>query len=187
MKNTNEVERLCNGLVSNFSFELLKIAAEKQLAVSTIAAANKTEAERDQLSAVMGMVINKRTIDAGFTIQELDQALRGIYLAGEALRHLSIIHEPITDHAASTGERVLKQVMYPCDQKPENFPYGLALELSATPTGRKRPSLLRNARKFACRHMTSNLSFKIQVLATVICANYSVRIFMVFFGSKFLA
>jgi hypothetical protein len=186
MKTANEVERLCNGLVSNFSTELLKIAAEKQLATSTIASANKSDAECEALICVMTKLINKRTLAAGFTLLELDKATRAIELAGEALRHLAIIHEPISNVATSSAAAVLNKVMYPCDQKPENCPYGPDLEPCTKRPVVNQMSPCGKVRNFAHRQLKSSLSFKLQVLVATICANYSVRIFTVLFSSEFL-
>lgn len=119
MSNAKEVHRLCEHLVKKFGMKLIKLAAEKQIATSTIAVATKGDINQTVLTLVMEQVFLKRVIDAGFTAADLEMAMNAIRLAGEAAQHLAVINEPISNTPSPSCAEFLNRVMYPCGSRVE--------------------------------------------------------------------
>ena len=98
---------------------LIKIAAEKQVAMSTIALIVDNDIKQTVLTRVAIDVFDHRAGGLGFTPIDLDRALNCIQLAGEVAHHLSVISQPISELPSSSCAAFLSQVMYPCGPKVE--------------------------------------------------------------------
>ena len=107
------IVKLCTDLVRKHGIELLRIAATKQLAESVIESSTMCDIKQTIISKTMLAVYSKRAIDTGYTLDQLDMALKCIRLAGEAVHHVSAVSKPITIEPCGVVGGVLHNVMYP--------------------------------------------------------------------------
>ena len=72
------IVKLCTNLVRKHGIELLRIAATKQLAESVIESSIMGDIKQTIISKTMLAVYSKRAIDSGYTLDQLDLALKCI-------------------------------------------------------------------------------------------------------------
>lgn len=119
MVNAKEIHNLCKELTANFGIALIKIAAEKQISMSTIALIVDDHIKQTVLTRLAVDVFDRKAHEIGATPIDLDRALNCIRLAGESVHHLAIIHEPISDTPSPSCAAFLSRVMYPCGPEVE--------------------------------------------------------------------
>ena len=114
MSTEDEVQMLCKALIANHDPILLKLAAKKQLALSSaLLNNNDDDVTKTDIALVFIFGFDLRAKQLGFTVKELEDAVKGIRLAGEAAHHLSIISEAISDTPSAGCAALLDRVMYP--------------------------------------------------------------------------
>lgn len=113
MATIEEIIELCTNLVQKHGIELLRIAATKQIALSTIMSSTMCDIKQTIIANTMLPVYDQRAVDAGFTAEQLDLALNSIRLAGKSVRHLHSASKPVSIEPDGVMPGILHNVMYP--------------------------------------------------------------------------
>ena len=112
MSITDKIAKSHTNLLVKFGTELIKLAAEKQLAMSTIKASGMTGATQALLTANVKAGFHDRAAKLGYTSGQLLAAVAGIHEAGRAVQTLNILPKPTTSASNAAYTSLMRRLGY---------------------------------------------------------------------------